>query len=97
MRGTDFADIERGLYTALDQLADVISSSQRDEVNAFIAVGEYGVALETLCAILMEEGIDVRNKDLRQLTDLADAMGIRNTTTDQLAKAGRLAGEGDNS
>lgn len=50
-----FEMIERLLRAILHDLSGVLTSAERAEVVEFIEVGEYGVALETLAALIVEE------------------------------------------
>jgi hypothetical protein len=85
----DFLDIERRLYTVLDALADVLLPAERQLVIHFIEVREYGLALETLCAILMEEKKRFSEGVFVQLVELAETMGIHSTTTAPLRERGK--------
>ena len=71
--------IERLLVTLLADLSGILSSAERAEVVQFIDVGEYGVALETLAALIVEEGKRVPLSIFEQIVDLADSMGLQET------------------
>jgi len=77
MESRDFAAIERQLYSILDELRDELSTAERTEVTEFMAVGEYGVALETLSGLLAEEDKAVPLAAFERMVDLAESMGIR--------------------
>jgi len=55
MGRVDFTAIERRMILVLDALSGELSAAERREVEEFIDVGEYGVGLETLSALLVEE------------------------------------------
>ena len=80
MGGFDFTAIERRLNELLESLSDELSASERREVGGFIEANEYGVALETLCALLVEEHKKITPATFAEIGELADAMGIRATT-----------------
>lgn len=52
---TDFQKIERMFSTVLDSPSSNLNADECAEVKCFIDVGEYGIALETLVAIYLEE------------------------------------------
>ena len=85
MEHLDFAAIGRRLCIILDELNDDLSPSERREVVDFIDVGEYGIALETLSALLVEERKVVSGIVYSQMVELAEMMGIRaSTITEEL-------------
>jgi predicted DNA binding protein len=75
-----FEEIERRLELILDGLDKELSAAERNEVVHFIEVGEYGVALETLSALLTEEQKKLPAAVFSQIKDLAEAMGIQGST-----------------
>jgi hypothetical protein len=87
MGGADFTAIDRRLTLVLDSLSDELSAAERREVEEFIDVGEYGVALETLSALLVEERKRISPVTFAEIVELADLMGIREATiTDGLRR-----------
>ena len=85
MAEVDFAEIERQLEVVLDKLGGELSSSERQEVVELIDAGEYGIALETLSSLLVEESKQVPASAFAQMVELAEAMGIRaSAITDEL-------------
>ena len=80
MRGIDFTALEQRLTTLLEALSDDLSVGERSEVEEFIEVGEYGVALETLAALLIEERKQIPEPTFIKIVELADAMGVLTTT-----------------
>ena len=73
----DFTKIEAAFHELLGTLAAVLSESERQEVSQFVDVGEYGVALETLSALLVEERKQLPAAAYSQMVELSEAMGIR--------------------
>jgi hypothetical protein len=71
----DYSRLEedlRQLTCALGSLAP----SEISDVEVFLAAGEYGIAFETLCAILWEEGKTVPNELRPRVRELAERMEI---------------------
>jgi len=58
------------------QLEGTLSASEWNEVRAFLDVGEYGVALETLAFIVTEEQKTIPSKAFDLIVHLARLMGI---------------------
>lgn len=52
---TDYQKIERMFSELLDRPSSNLKAEEYAEVKSFIDVGEYGLALETLVAIYLEE------------------------------------------
>ena len=87
MGSMKFTAIEHRLTSVLEALSDELSVAERSEVEEFIEVGEYGVALETLSALLVEERKRISRATFAEIVDLAEAIGIRATTiTDGLQR-----------
>ncbi len=80
MAAVDFREIERELGAVLDDLGVELTCSERQEVVELIDVGEYGIALETLSSLLVEEDKRVPLAVFEQIVSLAEAMGIRAST-----------------
>ena len=74
-----FHETVRSLCAMLADLSSVLSSEERAEVIQFIDVGEYGVALETLAALIVEERKRIPVSIFEQIVNLADSMGLRET------------------
>ncbi len=49
---------------------------ERAEVDRFLDAGEYGLALDTLSWILVEEAKPISSDTLREIESLADAMDL---------------------
>jgi hypothetical protein len=61
----------------LGNLGDAIARSERAEVDRFLDVGEYGLALDTLSWILVEENKAIGQGVLREIDSLAEVMELR--------------------
>ena len=75
----NFEQTERFLGAILGDLSGVLSAAERAEVAQFIDVGEYGVALETLAALLVEERKSIPLPIFERIVALAESMGLRET------------------
>lgn len=73
-----FEKVEETFSALLADLSKALTASERLEVTRFIDVGEYGIALETLAAIIVEEGKTIPERSLDEILNLANMMGIRN-------------------
>ena len=68
-------ELERELRQLLGGMMS-FSPSETAEVEQFLQVGEYGVAFETICGIVKEEGRDVPNGLRLSFRRLAEQMDI---------------------
>ena len=85
MEDSYFTKIERQFEMVLDALAGQLSPTERSEVVEFIDVGEFGIALETLSSLLIEERKQIPAVAFTQMIELADSMEIRaSTITEEL-------------
>ncbi len=71
----DYKLIENRLLLVLSLLVDVFSESEVNEVQEFIDVGEYGLALETLIDIINEESKTIPQAVVSLAGETAVAMG----------------------
>lgn len=60
--------------------------SEVAEVEQFLAVGEYGVAFETLCGIIKEEGKPVSSEIRPKIHELGERMKIDPDWWKEIAK-----------
>ena len=80
-------DRERRLGRILDALGEALTESERDEIEMFLSACEYGVALETLCDILIEEARSLPKSVFAEIVELAELMGIRDVVvTNELCR-----------
>ncbi|MBK1869955.1 MafI family immunity protein [Taklimakanibacter albus] len=74
---TDYQKIERMFSQFLDRPSANLTADERAEVKDFIDVGEYGLALETLVAIYLEDE-KLPDEDGRMMIDaLAAEMSMK--------------------
>ena len=64
------------LIELLDASSEVFSDSERTEVQAFIDVGEYGLALETVACIYVEENKQPSHKVISLIEKLTNKMSM---------------------
>ena len=67
--------LESGLQTLAKELS-CFSDSERAEVLHFVEVGEFGLALKTAYAIILEENLVVTSDNKLKMILLASEMGI---------------------
>lgn len=72
----------RGLLVGLE----TFSASERSEVEHFIDVDEFGLALETLVAIIVEEKKDVPHWVRRAIYQLSEVMGLADQLPSQFGR-----------
>ena len=77
---SDFNEIESLFDKLLFSASHVLSKSEVAEINSFIDVGEYGIALETAVDIFVEEGKIAPDEVVSLVKQLAIAMSIEPTS-----------------
>ena len=73
-----YADMEGGLRALLSAVTGTFSASDIAEVEEFIDAREYGLALQTLAAILLENSTHFDGPVVEKVQGLAGAMGLYN-------------------
>ena len=73
-----YAEMESGLRALLSAGAGLFSASDVAEVEEFIDAREYGLALQTLAAILLENSTHLDEEVIEKVQELAGAMGLYN-------------------
>lgn len=76
MSGSNYKTLEVLFERGLSHLEQVLNASEKQEVQEFLNVGEYGVALETLRYLLIEENKTISQEAFNLIEALADEMGI---------------------
>lgn len=76
MNAYDFQYSEELLRRLLSLLLGVFADSEKDEVQDFMGAGEYGLALETLVDIVLEENKHIPGASLVLICELADVMRL---------------------
>lgn len=72
----DYQRIEKLFSQLLTLLAATFSDAEVSEVREFIDAGEYGLALETLVDIVLEEGKRISTEEAKLVYELVDAMNL---------------------
>lgn len=72
---TEYEKLESDLKELLGSMSD-FTDGEVSEVEHFLNVGEYGLAFETLCEIVKEEGRTVSTDSLTKIQNLAERMAI---------------------
>jgi hypothetical protein len=72
----NYQQIEGLLEQLLELLKSVFSESEQSEVQDFINVGEYGLALETLVDVVQEEDKKISKEALRLIKKLCSLMSV---------------------
>jgi hypothetical protein len=70
----DYESLERKFHRLLDLLREVLTESEMEECLLFLNAGEYGIALETLCAIFEEEKKDISLEAFSLIRELGEQM-----------------------
>jgi hypothetical protein len=76
MKNQHFNQIEILFNKLLQLLFAIFTESEMKEVQEFIDVGEYGVALETLCFIIDEENKVITNRVYDLIAELGTSMDM---------------------
>jgi hypothetical protein len=71
-----FLEIERLFVQLLTLLRPTLLEAQLQEVNHFVDVGEYGLALETVVDIFVEERKEPGSDVTTRIAELASKMSI---------------------
>lgn len=72
----DYQYIEDLLLRLLGLSLGIFTNSEKGEVQDFIDVGEYGLALETMVNIVVEENKQVSGEFLNLVYELAEVMQL---------------------
>lgn len=79
----DYQSIENLLLRLLGLLLGIFTESEKGEVQDFIDASEYGLALETLVDIVIEENKQISGESLALVCELADAMQLNKTVFEE--------------
>lgn len=72
----DYQYIENLLVRLLGLLLEIFTDSEKGEVQDFIDAGEYGLALEALVDIVIEENKQIPGESFALVCELADVMQL---------------------
>lgn len=76
MYAYDYQYSEELLRRLLSLLFGVFADSEKDEMQGFMGAGEYGLALETLVDIVLEENKQIPGASLVLVCELVDVMQL---------------------
>ena len=76
----DYTSLENKLELLLSLLTSQLSEEGLKEVRHFISVGEYGVAFESLCAIILEAGTTIPLDAYTLISELGNQMQLERDT-----------------
>jgi hypothetical protein len=76
MAGQD-TQVATRIANLLNTLGQAMAESERAEVDRFLSAGEYGLALDTLSWILVDEQKPISHGVLREIDSLAEVMELR--------------------
>jgi len=79
MPESEFYDEVESLARRLVSSLSGFSPRERDEVSSFLDAGEYGLAIETASAIVLEEARPLSRVSLELIRDLVAKIGIDDT------------------
>jgi hypothetical protein len=71
-----FNEIEAQLQSILLTLGPQLSPEESREISHFLDVGEYGLALQTLTDLLIEEGKEISLSTYNDIVGVAKRMGV---------------------
>lgn len=68
--------LENKLDLLLQLLSDKLEQAEKNEIQFFLDATEYGIAFETLCAIVSDAKLDLSPHDFSLILELAEIMSI---------------------
>ena len=80
----DYKIVVKKLNEVLAQLKEVFSGAQIEFLQSYINAGEWNLALETLCDILIEEEIPIDLKGYELLQEVGNILNIERQTWEML-------------
>jgi hypothetical protein len=79
-----FAEIEAQLRSVLAGIGQYTSTSDVEEVSEYLDVGEYGLALRTICELLTEKGSAIPSRLYQLISDIGCRMQMDSGIWEQL-------------
>ena len=80
----DYKIVVKKLNEVLAQLKEVFSGAQIEFLQSYINAGEWNLALETLCDILIEEEIPIDLKGYELLQEVGNILNVERETWEML-------------
>ncbi|MCC3476248.1 MAG: MafI family immunity protein [Microcoleus sp. PH2017_29_MFU_D_A] len=76
--------VVKKLNEVLTQLKEVFSDDQIEFLQSYINAGEWNLALETLCDILIEEEIPIDSRGYELLQEVGNTLNMEKETWEML-------------
>lgn len=76
MKKFDYSKHKEFLSQLIDLLRPILSSNEINQLNEFLEVGEFGLALETSVYIIKERDLKIAKEIFTLCEDLAEIMGM---------------------
>ncbi|MBD2311134.1 MafI family immunity protein [Desertifilum sp. FACHB-1129] len=76
----DSKSVVDALNSALLSVCESLTESQIATIKEYIYVGEWGLALETLCSFLYEEDVNISHKSYKLIEQAGERLTIDNNT-----------------
>lgn len=73
---TKYQGLENHFVNLMKKLEPILTSSEISEVSEFIDYNEYGLALDTIVGIIVEEGKIIDNNILKQMIEISIIMDV---------------------
>ena len=71
-----YQELERDLIVVLAEVGSGLEPVESQEVQMYLEAGEYGLALETICAVLKQKQIAVSAATYVKIMDLGERMEV---------------------
>lgn len=73
-RSTHYAELDRAIRALLEVLERSFAADHLAEVREYLEHREYGLALETIASVVVDDHIPIRPETVRQVNRLAASM-----------------------
>ncbi|MEG4344574.1 MafI family immunity protein [Microcoleus sp. A003_D6] len=80
----DYKIVVKKLNEVLDKLKESLSDTQIEFLQSYINAGEWNLALETLCDILIEEEIPIDSRGYELLQEVGNTLSMEKETWEML-------------
>jgi hypothetical protein len=80
----DYKIVENKLNQSLALVSDILSENQTESIQSYIKAGEWNLAVETLCDILIEDELPVNLKTYNLLEEAGVALNMDRETWELL-------------
>ena len=80
----DYKIVVKKLNEVLAQLKEILSDTQIEFLQSYINAGEWNLALEILCDILIEEEIPINLKGYELLQEVGNILNMERETWEML-------------